>query len=59
MERLQNISASDLLRHEYRFLTASGIWLLVREELKLVVSESGAPKEVIGSIVGVTPLGRD
>ena len=54
MEHLQNISASDLLRHEYRFLTASGAWLLVREELKLVVNESGLAKEVIGSIVGVS-----
>ncbi|MDD2832555.1 MAG: PAS domain-containing protein [Methylotenera sp.] len=52
--RLQNMNAKDLLIHEYRFLTENAGWLKVREELKLVVSESGTPKEVIGSIVGVS-----
>jgi transcriptional regulator with XRE-family HTH domain len=57
--RLQNMNAKDLLIHEYRFLTANGTWLQVREELKLVVSESGAPKEVIGSIVGISQLASE
>lgn len=59
MVRLQNMNASDLLIHEYRFLTANGAWLQVREELKLVVNESGTAKEVIGSIVGVSLPGSD
>ncbi|PKO42716.1 MAG: hypothetical protein CVU29_11625 [Betaproteobacteria bacterium HGW-Betaproteobacteria-22] len=53
MANLQNMNAMDLLIHEYRFLTANGEWLNVREELKLAVGPSGIPKEVIGSIVGV------
>jgi len=54
VKRLQNMNVNEVLNHKYRFLTESGEWLLVREELKLVVNESGMPKEVIGSIVGVS-----
>jgi transcriptional regulator with XRE-family HTH domain len=54
LDRLQNIKANEVLNHDYRFLTANGEWLQVREELKLIVNESGTPKEVIGSIVGVS-----
>ncbi|MDI1310335.1 MAG: PAS domain-containing protein [Methylotenera sp.] len=54
VERLKTLDVDKTLNHEYRFLTESGNWLLVREELKLIANESGAPKEVIGSIVGVS-----
>ncbi len=54
IHRLQNMNVNEVLNHEYRFLTKSGDWLLVREELKLVGNESGVPKEVIGSIVGTS-----
>lgn len=54
IERLKTLDVNKTLNHEYRFLTESGNWLLVREELKLIVNEFGAPKEVIGSIVGVS-----
>jgi len=56
VDRLQHMNVNEVLNHEYRFLTESGDWLLVREELKLVANESGTPKEVIGSIVGVSQV---
>jgi PAS domain-containing protein len=54
LDRLQTIDINKVINHEYRFLTKSGQWILVREELKLVVNETGTPKEVIGSIVDVS-----
>jgi transcriptional regulator with XRE-family HTH domain len=54
IDRLQTMDINKVINHEYRFLTKSGQWILVREELKLVVNETGTPKEVIGSIVGVS-----
>jgi transcriptional regulator with XRE-family HTH domain len=56
VDLLQNMNVNEVLNHEYRFLTESGDWLLVQEELKLVANESGTPKEVIGSIWGVSPV---
>ncbi|MFA7351798.1 MAG: PAS domain-containing protein [Methylotenera sp.] len=53
LDFLQTMDVNKVLTHEYRFLTGSGVWLLVREELKLVTNESGTLKEVIGSIAGV------
>jgi transcriptional regulator with XRE-family HTH domain len=53
LDFLQKMDVNKVLNHEYRFLTESGVWLLVREELKLVTNESGTLKEVIGSIAGV------
>ena len=54
LDFLQTMDANKVLNHEYRFLTESGDWLLVREELKLVTNASGTSKEVIGSITGVS-----
>ena len=54
LDFLQTMDANKVLNHEYRFLTESGDWLLVREELKLVTNASGTPKEVIGSITSVS-----
>ncbi len=51
---LQTMEINKVVNHEYRFLTESGEWLLVHEELKLIANESGMPKEVIGSIVSVS-----
>jgi len=56
LERLQTLEINKLIQCEYRFLAANGDWLLVGEELKLVVDKSGATKEVIGAIVSVRPL---
>lgn len=53
LDHLKNMNANETHHYEYRFLTVNGEWLLVREELKLVVDEFGMPKEVIG-LVGVT-----
>lgn len=54
LNRLQAMKVNEVVIHEYRFLAQSGIWLLVKEELKLVGNESGAPKEVIGAILNVS-----
>jgi transcriptional regulator with XRE-family HTH domain len=54
LDFLQSMDVNKVLTHEYRFLTESGVWLLVREELKLVTNESGTLKEVIGSITSVS-----
>ncbi|OIR17697.1 PAS fold protein [mine drainage metagenome] len=54
LDRLQKLSVNEVLNHDYRFLTDSGEWLRVREELKLIANESGTPKEVIGSIVSAS-----
>lgn len=56
IERLQTMEANKVINHEYRFLTESGEWLLVREELKLIADEFGTPKEVIGAIVNLSPI---
>lgn len=50
LDCLSGMNASEILHHEYRFLTRNGQWLSVREELKLVVDETGIPKEVIGLV---------
>lgn len=54
LNRLQTMEVNKVINHEYRFLAESGDWFLVREELKLVADESGAPKEVIGAILKVS-----
>lgn len=51
-DQLQHMCAQGLLNHEYRFLTASGQWVQVREELRLIADESGTPREVLGSLTG-------
>lgn len=52
LDHLQNMTSNGLLNHEYRFLTASGQWLQIREELRLVADKSGIQKEILGSMTG-------
>ncbi len=48
--QLNNLNPNETHQYTYRFLAANGQWIQVREELKLVVDESGMPKEVIGLV---------
>lgn len=52
LNHLKKMTFNGLLNHEYRFLTASGRWLQIREELRLVADKSGAQKEILGSMTG-------
>jgi transcriptional regulator with XRE-family HTH domain len=52
LDYLKNMNANESLHYEYRFLTAQGQWLQVREELKLVVDKFGIAKELIGMVSG-------
>lgn len=52
LDHLHKMKVNGLLNHEYRFLTASGQWLHIWEELRLVADEAGAPREVLGSMTG-------
>lgn len=52
IDHLQKMQAGGSLNQEYRFRSASGQWIRVREELRLVSDASGAPHEVLGSMTG-------
>jgi transcriptional regulator with XRE-family HTH domain len=52
ISHLQKMRANGLVNHEYRFLTADGQWLQVREELRLIADDAGTPREVLGSLTG-------
>jgi len=52
LDLLQNMKVNGLINQEYRFLTASGQWLHIWEELRLIADEAGAPREVLGSMTG-------
>lgn len=42
------------MNHEYRFLTRSGEYLWMRDELIVIYNEKGEPEELIGSWVDIT-----
>lgn len=52
LDLLQNMKVNGLINQEYRFRTASGQWLHIWEELRLIADEAGAPREVLGSMTG-------
>lgn len=50
VDHLNNLNPNETHHYGYRFLTADGQWLQVREELKLVLDKFGEYKEVIGMV---------
>ena len=52
LDLLQNMKVNGLINQKYRFLTASGQWLHVWEELRLIADDAGMPREVLGSMTG-------
>lgn len=47
LDRLAKLDASHPLIHDYRILAADGHWREVREELKLVLDETGTAMEIL------------
>lgn len=50
--QLMNIRAEELLCHQYRFLTANGAWMQIREELRPIADADGHTTEILGSMTG-------
>lgn len=55
-QRLQDLHVNQILNQEYRFMTASGRWVQIREELRLVVDALGNPREIVGSMTEDIPI---
>lgn len=58
LAQLQKIKANGQINHEYRIQSACGQWLWIREEVKLVIDETGMPKEILGSMTGAPYASR-
>ncbi len=54
MENSKQILTTGHMSHEYRFLTKSGAYLWMRDELITIRNERGNPQELVGSWIDIT-----
>lgn len=53
-ENLKRLSSKQALTHEYRFQKADNSYIWLRDDLRIITDDSGAPREIVGSIIDIT-----